>query len=121
MALPASDDDLTLLYNPRCSKSRAAKALIEERGIAFVVREYLNDPLDASELRGLAERLGKPISSWVRRKESAFASSGCSDTSGEDELLAAVVAEPVLMERPILVRGSRAVIGRPPEDVLELL
>ena len=121
MPLPESDDQLVLLHNPKCSKSRAALALLEERDVSFEVRPYLDEPLDAEELRGLGARLGRPVSEWVRRKESAFAAAGCSASSPEDALIAAVVANPILLERPILVRGRRAAIGRPPEDILALL
>ena len=121
MALPASDSDLLLLHNPRCSKSRAALALLEERGVDFELRCYLDDPLSLAELRSLAGRLGRPASGFVRRQEGAFAEAGCGAHSSEKEILEAMAAAPILMERPILIRGDRAVIGRPPEDVLELL
>lgn len=121
MGLPASDSELLLLHNPRCSKSRAAFALLEERGADFEVRLYLDDPLSLSELQSLAERLGRPASGFVRRQEGAFAEAGCGPASGEGEILEAMAAAPILLERPILVRGSRAVVGRPPENVLELL
>ena len=121
MALPTSDDELLLLHNPRCSKSRAALSLLEERGVAFAVREYLEDPLSREELASLVERLGRPARDLVRKQEAAFREAGCSADSSDDEILAATAAAPILMERPILVRGRRAAIGRPPEDVLELL
>ncbi len=121
MLLPASDDELLLLHNPRCSKSRATLALLEEKGVAFAVREYLKDPLSKEELASLVERLGRPVSDLIRKQEAAFREAGCSAESSDDEILAATASAPILMERPILVRGSRAAIGRPPEDVLELL
>ena len=121
MSLPTSDDQLLLLHNPRCSKSRATKALLEERGASFEERLYLEVPLDAAELGELAQRLGKPIAEFVRRGEGAFAEAGLSAASSEAELVAAVAAHPILMERPILVSSSRAMIGRPPESVLDLL
>ena len=121
MALPESNDQLVLLHNPRCSKSRATLALLEERGVSFQVRAYLEDPLTRQELVSLEERLGRSVSKWVRRKESAFAEAGCDAGSSSEELLVAIEANPILMERPILVRGARAAIGRPPEDVLALL
>ncbi|MAE95688.1 MAG: arsenate reductase (glutaredoxin) [Deltaproteobacteria bacterium] len=120
MSLP-SDDSLVLLHNPRCSKSRATKALLEEKGAVFAERFYLEEPLDRDELQELGTRLGKPVTGWVRRKEAAFAEAGLDDSASADAILDAMVAHPILMERPILVRGSRAAIGRPPEDVLALL
>jgi len=114
-------EGFVLLHNPRCSKSRETKALLESRGVAFEERCYLDEPLDRAELRDLAARLGKPIGEWVRRKEAAFAEAGLDAGSSDDALLDAVAAHPILMERPILVRGARAKVGRPPEDVLALL
>jgi len=121
MALPRSDDELVLLHNPRCSKSRATLALLEERGVTVAVREYLKEPLSRAELEDLRDRLGLPVADWLRSGESAFAESGLSKDAGEADLLAAIEREPILLQRPILVRGTRARIGRPPEDVLALL
>jgi arsenate reductase len=122
MTAPLPDDDsLVLLHNPRCSKSRAAKALLEERGVRFAERLYLDDPLTSAELASLRERLGRPAAEWVRKGEAAFAGAGLLADAREAEILAAMAAHPILIERPILVRGPRAVVGRPPERVLELL
>jgi arsenate reductase len=111
----------TLLHNPRCSKSRAAKALLEERGVAFTVRLYLEEPLSRAELADLARRLGRPAREWVRRGEPAFAAAGLGPASGDAAVLDAIAAHPELLERPIGVLGERAVLGRPPERILELL
>jgi arsenate reductase len=121
VTLPRSKDEILLLHNPRCSKSRATLALLEERGAAFETRRYLETPLDAEELIDLGRRLGKPILEWTRQKEAAFKDAGLSKDSSEEAVRAAMVEEPILMERPIVIRGNRAVIGRPPEDVLALL
>ena len=94
---------------------------MEEEGARFRVREYLEDPLSREELESLAARLGRSASGFVRGKESAFAASGCDADSDDAVILDAMAAAPILMERPILVRADRAVIGRPPEDVLVLL
>jgi len=123
MALPASDDELLLLHNPRCSKSRAARALLEERGARFTERRYLEEPLDRAELDALRSRLGPP-SDWVRTGDDAWREAGLGARAGdvpEAALLGAIAARPALLQRPILVRGKRAVVGRPPEKVLELL
>lgn len=119
MALPGSDDELLLLHNPRCSKSRAARALLEDRGVAFAERRYLDEPLSQEELAELGRRLGRPAREWLRAREAAEA--GLAGENDEEALLAAMARQPALMERPILVRGGRAVVGRPPEKVLELL
>jgi arsenate reductase len=121
LTLPAGEEPLVLLHNPRCSKSRAARALLEERRVAFVERRYLEDPLSPSELADLAARLGRPAREWARRGEDAWREAGLDDGSGDAEILAAMAGHPVLIERPILVRGERAVVGRPPERVLTLL
>ena len=120
MALPAGRN-LLLLHNPRCSKSRAARTLLEERGARFELRLYLDDPLSKAELAELRRRLGRPARDWVRRGESAFAAAGLGKDSDDGSVLAAIAGHPELLERPILVRGDRAVVGRPPEQVLELL
>ena len=120
MQLP-NDDTLVLLHNPRCSKSRAAHTLLAQRGISFVERHYLEDPLTRAELVSLRERIGRPAAEWVRSGEAEFAAAGLGASSRDAEILDAMAAHPILIERPILVRGARAVIGRPPENVLRLL
>lgn len=120
MALP-EDDALLLLHNPRCSKSRAARALLEEREVSFSERRYLDDALSRAELADLRERLGRPAREWVRKGEAAFAEAGLDESATEDALLDAMAAHPILVERPIAIRGKRAVVGRPPENVLDLV
>lgn len=121
MSLPQSDDEILLLHNPRCSKSRATLALLEERGAQFSERRYLEEPLSLDELKELQARLGRAPSEWLRAGEAAFKDAGLSKDAGDDALLAAMAAEPILMERPIVVRGQRAAVGRPPEAVLDIL
>ncbi len=120
MSLP-DDETPLLLHNPRCSKSRAALALLEERGVSFALRPYLDEPLTRDELGVLRARLGRPANEWVRKGEDAFGEAGLDASSDDAALLDAMAAHPILIERPILVRGKRAVVGRPPENVLELL
>jgi arsenate reductase len=119
MPLP-TDDSLLLLHNPRCSKSRAAKALLEEKGADFTLRLYLEEPLSRAELDDLAGRLGRPVREWLRRGEAAFKEAGLAKAD-DAKLLDAVAEHPILLERPVLVRGARAVVGRPPEEILTLL
>lgn len=114
-------DELTLLHNPRCSKSRAAKALLDERGVSYRERRYLEEPLSSAELAELRRRLALSPAEWLRRGEDELKQSGLSRESSEPQLLAAMAAHPVLIERPILVARDRAVVGRPPERILELL
>ena len=120
-SLPDSDASFLLLHNPRCSKSRTARALLEARGIAFTERRYLEDPLSLAELYELAARLGRPPREWSRRGEEAWTAAGLADDASDDAILRAMAAHPVLIERPILVRGRRAAVGRPPERILDLL
>ena len=119
MALP--DGRTLLLHNPRCSKSRKALELLEERRAPFELRLYLEDPLTRAELGELRRRLGRPASDWVRRGEPEFAAAGLSPESADEAVLDAIARHPALLERPILVAGGRAVVGRPPEKILELL
>jgi arsenate reductase (glutaredoxin) len=119
--LPASSDRLLLLHNPRCSKSREAKALLEARGVGYAERRYLEQPLTREELLDLAQRLGRPVREWTRSQEPAFAALGLAVDAPESALLDAIARHPELLERPVLVRGARARIGRPPEAILELL
>jgi arsenate reductase len=113
--------DAVLYHNPRCSKSRAALGLLEARGVALRVVEYLEQPLDRDALARLQARLTLPPAEWVRTGEDAYREAGLSADSRDAELLDAMAAHPILMERPIFDTGQRAVVGRPPERVLELL
>ncbi len=119
MRLPQSDDQVLLLHNPRCSKSRATAQLLEESGIAFTEHRYLEAPLTRDELVELGRRLDLRVRDWTRTGEAAFREADLG-SARDEELLDAMVAEPVLMQRPIVVTAARAKIGRPPGQVLEL-
>lgn len=111
----------TLLHNPRCSKSRAAKALLDQRKVAYDERRYLDRPLSRDELAALRQRLGRPAREWVRAGEAEYRDAGLTPDAGDDAILAAMERFPVLIERPILILPDRAAVGRPPERVVELL
>lgn len=114
--------DLTLYHNPRCSKSRSALELLEARGLQATVVRYLETPPSTSELKSLLGKLGITARELLRSGEDEYKALGLSDTSlSEAQLIEAMVEHPKLIERPILIAGDRAVIGRPPEKVLELL
>jgi arsenate reductase len=114
--------DLTLYHNPRCSKSRAALELLESRGLTPTVVRYLETPPDADQLRALLAKLGIPARQLLRTGEDEYKQLNLGDAHLDDaSLIAAMAAHPKLIERPILVAGDRAVIGRPPENVLALL
>lgn len=113
--------EITVYYNPHCSKCRQAVALLSERGIEPERREYLKTAPDRVELEGLMTLLGTDDPrSFVRSKESVFAELGLADAD-RDAVLDAITNHPTLLERPIVVRGDRAVVARPPELLLELL
>lgn len=112
---------LTLWHNPRCSKSRHALALLKERGQSPELRLYLTDPPSIGELETLHSQLTRPVIAFVRTKETAFKAAGLSLETDDATLIAAIAKHPILLERPILVAGNRAEVGRPPEAVLTLL
>jgi arsenate reductase len=112
---------IVIYHNARCSKSRAACELIAAQGIKAEVIDYLRTPPGKEELRGLLKKLGMKPEELVRRGEEVFKAQYAGKNLSDEQWLEALVAHPILIERPIVVRGARAVIGRPPEKVLELL
>ncbi len=112
--------DVTIYHNPRCSKSRETLALIQGRGIDPVVVEYLKTPPSAEELARILTLLGKRPRDILRRKEAAEAGLDPAGLSDAD-LIRAMAAHPAVIERPIVVAGNKAALGRPPESVLEIL
>lgn len=111
-----------LYHNTRCSKSRAALDLLQTRGIEPELVYYLETPPDETQIRSLLRMLGLPARSLLRTGEPEFTELGLGDPAlDEAALVAAMAAHPRLIERPVFVHGGRAVIGRPPERVLELL
>lgn len=113
----------TVIYhNPRCSKSRQALQLLQDQGIEPEQRLYLDNPPDAKELRALLQQLGLGARDLLRTGEEDYKRLSLSDnTLSEDALLEAMSAHPKLIQRPVVIHQGRAVIGRPPENVLELL
>ena len=114
--------DLTLYHNPRCSKSRGALELLEARGLTPTVVRYLETPLSAAQLRDLLAKLNISARQLLRSGEDEYKALNLADSGLTDaQLIDAMAAHPKLIERPILVAGDKAVIGRPPEKVLEIL
>lgn len=113
---------IEIFHNPRCSKSRATLALLQDRGFEPNVRLYLEDPPDRTELRALLGKLGISARELLRKGEPEYRELGLAD-AGLDEaaLISAMASHPRLIERPIVVSGQRAALGRPPESVLEIL
>ncbi|MCA0872439.1 arsenate reductase (glutaredoxin) [Seohaeicola saemankumensis] len=108
-------------HNPRCSKSRAALALLEERDAEVSVRRYLEDAPSLAEITTAQAALGVPVIEMMRPGEKRFKELGLSKSDSDATLLAAMADNPILIERPLAISGARAVIGRPPERVLDLL
>jgi arsenate reductase (glutaredoxin) len=113
---------VTIFHNPRCSKSRETLALLRERGVEPLVVEYLKEPPDEATLTDLVRKLGVRPRELLRKKEAVFAELGLSAQLDDDgAIIRAMAVHPVLIERPIVVAGHRARLGRPPERILELL
>ena len=115
-------EDITVLHNPRCSTSRYAVETLQEAGVAHTLVRYLSEPLDEPALRDLVARLEDPVTELVRR-DPAFERSGLTeaDVADADGVVAALLAHPELMQRPVLLVGDRAFIGRPRSRVTELV
>jgi arsenate reductase len=111
---------VTMYHNPRCNTSRKTLALLREKGIEPQIVEYLKTPYTAAQLKTLLGQLKMPASKLVRKKEAAAAGIDPSKLS-EDQLIAAMVKNPIVVERPIVVSGQKAALGRPPEAVLAVL
>lgn len=107
--------DVIVLHHPRCSKSRAALAAAEAAGVEVAVVRYLDEPLDAAALRELLGKLEDPPGALVRRADARAQGIALGDLDDPEHVVELLAAHPALMERPVLVRGDRAVIGRPTE------
>ncbi|WP_373087552.1 arsenate reductase (glutaredoxin) [Zhongshania sp.] len=114
--------DYTIYHNPRCSKSRQTLQILTDKGVEPEIIAYLETPPSATELKQLIVKLGISPRQLLRKGEDAYKALGLADTGKSDaELIAAMAAEPKLIERPIVVKATRAVLGRPPENVLALI
>ena len=113
--------NIKIWHNPRCSKSRASFALIDEKGIDAEVVKYLDNPPTEDELKALLVMLGMQPRELMRTKEDIYRELNLKDEDDNDRLIQAMVENPKLIERPIVIRGDKAVIGRPIENVVELL
>jgi arsenate reductase len=112
---------MKIYHNPRCSKSRNTLNIITEKGEDVTVIDYLKNPPTKSELKDLLKKLDIPAKDLVRKGEQAFKDNYKCKELTEDEWIDAMIKFPKLIERPIVVNGDKAVIGRPPEKVLEIL
>lgn len=109
----------TIWHNPRCSKSRQTLALLAEKGIDPEVRLYLADPPSEAELIAVLDQLGLGSRDLIRKGETAYKEAGPRDAD-DAALIAAMAANPALIERPVVIHGGRAALGRPPQNVLQL-
>ncbi|PTW51048.1 arsenate reductase (glutaredoxin) [Rhodovulum kholense] len=112
---------IVIWHNPRCSKSREALRLLEEKGAEPTVRRYLDVPPTEKELRETLDMLGGPAIDMMRTGEDVFSDLDLTKDAPDEVLIAAMAAHPRLIERPIAMADGRAVLGRPPERVLDLL
>lgn len=113
---------ITILHNPRCSKSRQTLALLEENGVQPDVVEYLKTPLSVEEIKSLYSKLAiDEVSQMMRVKEAEFTQAGLTKDSDDEALFTAMASYPKLIERPVVINGDKAKIGRPPEAVLDII
>lgn len=113
---------IRIFHNPRCSKSRQTLSLLEQQGIDAQVIEYLKSPPTAAELKSILGKLDMSARELLRKGETDYKELNLSDqTLSEDDLIAAMIAHPKLIERPIVINADKAKLGRPPEAVLDIL
>jgi len=112
---------IELLHRPTCSKCRGAVALLAERGVPFTIRDYVADPLSEAELRDVLAKLAVPVADLLRKGDPLYGELGLTGSEPDDVLVAHLLEHPALLNRPIAIRGDRALLARPPERVLELL
>ena len=110
----------TIWHNPRCSKSRQTLALLEERGISPIVRLYLDDAPSTSEVAEVLQQLGMKPWELLRQGEKVFKELGLDKDAADEALIEAMSANPILIERPIVIHGGDVALGRPPESVMRL-
>ena len=112
---------VTIWHNPRCSKSRQALSLLEENSVSAEVVKYLETAPTAEEIKSLLKKLGIQPRELMRTKEELYKELGLKEVTDSDKLIGAMAENPKLIERPVVIIGDRAVIGRPPEKVIELV
>ncbi len=111
----------TIYHNPRCGKSRNTLSLLQEKGEQADIVEYLKTPLTREELTAILDKLGISAFELIRKGEKIYKEEYKGKELSNDEWIDAMVAHPILIERPIVVKGNKAAIGRPPEQVLDIL
>lgn len=115
------EDEIQIFYNPRCSKCRTTLSILSEKGVSPNIVEYLDEPPGFDELDQVLKLLGLEPADLMRKHEAPYRENNLDDPSlTREQLIQAMIDHPILIERPIVVKGNHAVIGRPPEKVLEL-
>jgi len=115
-------DKVQILHNPRCSKSRQTKDILENQGVDASIVEYLKTPPTTAQLEEILDMLGLEPRELMRKHESPYKENNLDDDSlTREQLIQAMVDNPILIERPIVIKGNKAALGRPPEKVLEIL
>ena len=113
---------VTIYHNPKCSKSRQTLKLLEENGITPTIIEYLKIPPTAETLKGILDQLGMAPRDLMRKKEAIYAENGLDNPSlSDDTLIDSMIQHPILIERPIVLANGKAALGRPPEQILDIL
>ncbi|MCG8578732.1 MAG: arsenate reductase (glutaredoxin) [Bacteroidales bacterium] len=112
---------IKILHNPRCSKSRAGVTLLEEKGVEFEIIKYLDDPLTPDELSSVLEKLGIRPLELIRKNEAVYKDEFADKELSDEEWILAMLEHPRLIERPIIINGDKAVIGRPAEAIESIL
>ena len=115
-------EKVQILHNPRCSKSRQTKDILENQGVDASIVEYLKTPPTTAQLEEILDMLGLEPRELMRKHESPYKENNLDDDSlTREQLIQAMVDNPILIERPIVIKGNKAALGRPPEKVLEIL
>jgi arsenate reductase len=119
--LPKGNEKITIYHNARCTKSREACSILEDKGLAFDTVEYLKTPLNQTQIKALLKKLNLKAEEIVRKSEPLFKEKFASKKLTEAQWIKTLSENPILIERPILVKGNKAIIGRPVERVIEIL
>ena len=112
---------VVIWHNPRCSKSRAGVKYLEEKGVDFTIRKYLDNPPGAEEIREVLNKLGISARKLMRTKEAVYKELNLKEVTDEDALIEAMAAHPKLIERPVVIHRDKAVVARPAEAIDTIL
>ena len=112
---------VTIYHNPRCTKSRQGVALLKEKDVNFEVIKYLEDPITEKELKDIIKKLGITPMALVRKNEAIWKSNFKGKDLSDEDIIKAMISNPKLIERPIVINGDKAVVGRPTEQILTII